>query len=468
MHNYFCIAMVNITYLNRAQALDLFWEVSLGGIFIAAVILASLVVRVRTNDGITARYFLPGLLFKISGLLLFCAMYYFVYGYGDTFVYHESAGIFAEIISEDFQYGIELLLGTNSYVRAKDMLYNHFLINYYRGADTFLVIKLAAVINVFGFGRFLSTSILFALLTFLCQWYLFKTLFIKYSKNERSLAIAILFIPSVAFWGSGIMKDSIIFGSICLLTAIFFRWIELSIRPRFWQIVVLVSAFYIIYIIKFYVIIAFLPSLGFWVYFKFNKAIRNKVIRMIITPLGISFLSSLLVFSFVRFSEIDQRLQVERMLDQAEIYQRNHYSESGGDGTGSGYTLGDYDPSFAGIIFKVIPAINVSLFRPYLWEIRGPAMAMAGLESFWFTLLFIRLLWYWRSGNARVNISSDAFLLMSVIFLLFFAFVVGFTAYNFGALVRYKIPCLPFFYLLLTLPVQRVLVPVKGKWVGYS
>jgi hypothetical protein len=32
---------------------------------------------------------------------------------------------------------------------------------------------------------------------------------------------------------------------------------------------------------------------------------------------------------------------------------------------------------------------------------------------------------------------------------LLFAFAVGFTSYNFGALVRYKIPMMPFYYIAL-------------------
>jgi hypothetical protein len=445
--------MVPITYFSRAGTLDFLWEICLGAVYLAGLILLALIVKTRTNDEYTARYFLPALLFKCFGLLVFSAMYYFVYGYGDTFVYFESASILAEIMGEDFIYGVKLLLGINDYVRAQDFLYNHFLVNYYRGADTFLVIKLTSFISIFGFNRFLPTSLLFALITFLCQWYLFKTLIQKYKKFSYNLALSILFIPSVAFWGSGVMKDSIILGSICLVVALLFRWIELGRRPGIIQLLALLSTIYVIYIIKFYVIISFFPALGFWLYYKFRQRIPNKALRLFIAPVGISTLSLIIVYTFVQFSAIDQRLQMDRMLAQADIYQRNHYSETGAEGTGSGYTLGDYDPTFTGILSKVVPAINVSLFRPYIWEIKSPAMVLAAMESLLFTVLFGRLLWYWRRRKVWTAITSDPFFMMSLVFVLSLAFIVGFTAFNFGALMRYKIPLMPFFFILLSMPV---------------
>jgi hypothetical protein len=46
-------------------------------------------------------------------------------------------------------------------------------------------------------------------------------------------------------------------------------------------------------------------------------------------------------------------------------------------------------------------------------------------------------------GNAEMQ--------LCLIFTLIFGFAVGFTAYNFGALVRFKIPMLPFFGIGLSL-----------------
>jgi len=94
----------------------------------------------------------------------------------------------------------------------------------------------------------------------------------------------------------------------------------------------------------------------------------------------------------------------------------------------------------------MIPAgINVALFRPYIWEIRNAVMAMAAFESLF--VLILTLTTIIKTGIIQLlkTIISNPFIQMCVIFSLFFAFAVGFSSYNFGALVRYKIPCIPIY-----------------------
>ena len=52
---------------------------------------------------------------------------------------------------------------------------------------------------------------------------------------------------------------------------------------------------------------------------------------------------------------------------------------------------------------------------------------------------------------------KDPNLLFFITFSLIFAFAVGISTYNFGALSRYKIPCLPFFgaFLLIVINYDR-------------
>jgi hypothetical protein len=58
-------------------------------------------------------------------------------------------------------------------------------------------------------------------------------------------------------------------------------------------------------------------------------------------------------------------------------------------------------------------------------------------------LLF--LLFRLHPGKLFRMIGSDHYLLFAFIFSLIFSFSVGISTANFGALVRYKIPALPFF-----------------------
>lgn len=116
---------------------------------------------------------------------------------------------------------------------------------------------------------------------------------------------------------------------------------------------------------------------------------------------------------------------------------------------GSGYSLGNIDYTPIGLL-KIFPkAVNVSLFRPYIWEAKKPILipaAIEGLVSLFFTIRLI-----YKAGFIRFFklILTNPEVQFCMVFSLIFAFAVGFTSYNFGALVRYKIPLMPFYYIAL-------------------
>jgi hypothetical protein len=166
--------------------------------------------------------------------------------------------------------------------------------------------------------------------------------------------------------------------------------------------------------------------------------------------------------SITFLGSFNEKYSVDTVLDTAHGMQTWHYKEgentSAQHGRGSSYTLGDYDPSIAGTLAMFWPSVNVTFFRPYIWEVKNVAMLAASIES---TVIFLYTLYIFLGlGFFRVLkiINGDAFLLMALSFALFFGFAVGFTSYNFGALVRYKIPCIPFYLSALFIMQHKVKV----------
>ena len=72
-------------------------------------------------------------------------------------------------------------------------------------------------------------------------------------------------------------------------------------------------------------------------------------------------------------------------------------------------------------------------------------MLISGLENFILLLLTIFLLFKLKFVRFFQFIFSDPILIFSLMFTIFFMFAVGMASANFGALVRYKIPAMPFF-----------------------
>ena len=131
------------------------------------------------------------------------------------------------------------------------------------------------------------------------------------------------------------------------------------------------------------------------------------------------------------------------------------------------FDIGEVDPTFTGILSKAHLAIEAGLFRPYIWEARSPLMIFSALENLF--LLGLTLVVIIRLGIFKIIgiMRNEPFVSFAFIFSIFFAFSIGFSTPNFGALIRYKIPLIPFYvsllYILKSHINQDLYVKVKKK-----
>lgn len=144
----------------------------------------------------------------------------------------------------------------------------------------------------------------------------------------------------------------------------------------------------------------------------------------------------------------DKRYNLAELGNTARITAYDIALQTGRD-AGSTYFLGELDGTFQSLILLSPEAINVALFRPYLWEVNNPLMLMSALESLAFLLLTFYVVYKSRSGLLKSLRRPDV--LFCLVFSIIFAFAVGVSTYNFGSLSRYKIPLMPFYLLALIL-----------------
>ena len=124
---------------------------------------------------------------------------------------------------------------------------------------------------------------------------------------------------------------------------------------------------------------------------------------------------------------------------------------------GSAYSLGnDVDYSTAGILRKAPLAIAIALFGPFVWQIRNPVMLLSGIESLIFLYFFFKVFLNMRAYKALGIIFKDHLIMFCIPFVIIIALAVGMTSFNYGALVRYKIPLLPFFAVLIAITRYRI------------
>jgi hypothetical protein len=141
-------------------------------------------------------------------------------------------------------------------------------------------------------------------------------------------------------------------------------------------------------------------------------------------------------------TKLDKYSSVDKALETAVVTQKDLKRA---EYLGASFDIGEFEPTLAGISSKIPVAIMAGLFRPYIWEARNPVMLLSGLENLIFLGLTFRLLFSLGPFGFFKRVGSSPLLIFSLIFSLFFAFSVGLTTSNFGSLVRYKIPCEPFY-----------------------
>jgi hypothetical protein len=318
---------------------------------------------------------------------------------------------------------------------------------FYKDPQSYAIVKIAAIFDLLTFSSYSATAILFAIFGFIGMWLFFLTFYEQYPALHRWLAIAAFFIPSVFFWGSGLLKDSITLGCLGLATYEIYRIFLLQKRKAI-DVILLFIAFYGLYAIKVYILLTFLPSAILWVFFCYLHTVHSTVLKAMLFPFVLSTAVILGYYAMLKAGEDNERYALNSLANTARVTAYDIRYQTGRD-AGSGYSLGELDGSFSSMVRLAPQAINVSLFRPYLWEVKNPFMLLSSLESLFLLGFSLYIL---AKQNVRIfNAIAQPDIFFALVFSISFAFAVGVSTYNFGTLVRYKIPLMPFFFVALVL-----------------
>ncbi|MEO7800521.1 MAG: hypothetical protein ABIR81_00900 [Ginsengibacter sp.] len=386
-------------------------------------------------------YFRKALLLKLLCGLSFAWVYAYYYGGGDTQMYFNGASSFYKA----FISGHVGLSGLSD----PDLLLG--------GSKTTIFTKqVTSIINLFSFNSFWSCTLLFAALSLIGLWLLFISFYRLFPTLHKQLAIVTLFIPGVVFWSSGIMKDT-----LCVLFIGVIVWTVQNLfslnRKKIITFFLLLLSFYVIINLKAYIALVLLVSLALYTLLAIRSNIKNVIFRIMVVPFATVVIFSVAFFFINEIGEYLQRFSLENIAETAQTYQEYHSRISvAGRGsenrTGSAYSLGDINfSSPASVASKVPQAINVTYFRPYVWEVKNPVMLLSALESFLILLFTLKVLFKTGIFKFIRHIFFDKEIIFCMAFAMMFGFAVGFTSYNFGSLVRYKAPCVPFYLIALVL-----------------
>ena len=420
-------------------------DILLTPLYLPFVVLLAMWLRTKMADAVTLKYFLPGLFVKIVGAVALGLIYQFYYGGGDTFNFFHDSTLIWEAFQENPFTGLELILADNQFHQG---LYQYTSqMHFYADPYTYHVVRMSALLGLFTFHTYTLVAILFALLSFTGMWAMFKVFYSLYPHLHRRIALAVLFMPSVFFWGSGLMKDTITLGALGWLFHGFYFG---AIKRRSLAIngVTAFLCILIIKAIKVYILLCFLPAAFLWIFLEYRARIKSRTMRVLSLPIVILLAVPLSYQAILKITEENKRYQLENIANTTQVTAK-WLEQMGTLQSGSVYTLGEFDGTWSGMIAKAPQASLVALYRPFLWEARNPVMLLSALEAAFFLFMTLKVLWIVKFRRMGSTITGQPLVLFSLLFAVTFSFAVGVSSYNFGTLVRYKIPMMPFFLVAL-------------------
>ena len=419
-------------------------------IWISICLMICLYIKNLNKEKEHYAFFMRNFFFKVIFAIIFAFYYIFFIGGGDTIAFWDSSLRLTNLFyfNPDFyfqEWG--QYYGTPGYI-------SHFNSRtgmppgwIAREAEGYYTSKLISIINPLTFGSYLANTVIFAFITSLASFKLYDFIVSFGVHDSRKLAIYFLFVPSLAFWCTGLSKDTII--TICLYYSIplIYNLLFGKKKLKLFPILYILLFVFILNNVRSFMVVALFGPFFFAINVRLlNKYFTNKFakrfVNFIIFAIGLGFMS--LYFGGE---------SAQKYLSEAEITQKDFQNNP--VYTGEKYDLGNVEFTPTGMLKAMPLAVFTGIYRPFPWEALSPGLILNAFESI--ILFYLSFVFLFNNRGKRIQrIQNTDILMYAVFFVFIMAFMTGFTAVIFGVLVRLRAPLLPFFILLLTVqPIEE-------------
>lgn len=312
--------------------------------------------------------------------------------------------------------------------------------------DNRTVIRFNAVIYLFSFGYYHVHTLVLSTLSFIGLTGIYRTFLLFFHTNKKELIYSCYLIPSVLFWGSGILKESILLFGIGIFIFSFSQFLYISRKTKF--ILLIIITLGLLAITKTYVLIVLFPSVLAWlvVYFFQIKRIGWTYFFVNMGLITVAF----------NAKHIHSSLDFTGNL----VYKQKDFINVARDTkAGSTIKLGIIDNSAWSYIKNCPEALINAMFRPTLFEVKNVLFALVSVENTLLFLLLILLFFFFK----KPKIFQLNLIYFGIYFTILLAILIGLTVPVLGAIVRYKTPFMPFIISILLVCID--FAKIKSKFV---
>ena len=415
--------------------------------------------RKRINDPILKRYHKQGFWIKVFSSVAFTIFFVYLTTGDSTSLYFPEGQHLYELILKDPAKNIHLLFGPGSNYD-ENFLKDTYNSGYFRLESNFFISRLVAIVAFFTLGKYLLINLCFSMISYSGVWRLYRFFYEHYPQLHKKLAIAIIYLPTFIFWSSGILKDPICTGMLGWMTYSLYCIFEKR-QSIIKNLVITLIAAYILYIVKVYIIISYLPFYVLYLVLRNINRVKNTFGKIAIGVVIIFFCIIGLFALADKLTEDLGNFALDKITESVKTQQTNFINMS--DQAESSFSLGvEYDGSVTSLLKTVPAAIAATFFRPYLWESKKISTLLSSLESL--ALILLTLYVFFKAGPLKffITLFTNSMGFFCFFYSVIFAIFVGATTLNFGTLVRYKVPCLPFYIIALFLILEAAIIAKRN------
>ena len=375
----------------------------------------------------------PAAVLKIAAGVAVGIVYGFYYHSGDTISFYNDSVQLGSLCFRDPDLFFDTVFLNNL---PSD---NSFI--YAEQPRAFFFVKILSFLNIFAFDDYWVMSAYLSLFSFAGLWRLSKVLINYFHLPSFAVLFSFFVFPSVVFWSSGILKESVSMGCIAFIvyyTILFahglraIKWYEYTFIALF--IVVLVGLKYYYFAVLAPVLLAYISVVLIQ-----KNIIKQKDNVLTIILFGILFCVFILLATYIH-PNLSLQNFVQALYNN---YVATLYASIGRQV----FVFLNFSPSLLSMIPYIPKAILIGLFRPWPGDITGVVFSkFVYIENGVIIVLTLTSLYAWVKNKYPVSLSAVAV----TTYVVLLATLLTFASPNWGTLSRYKVVFMPFFLLLIT------------------
>ena len=355
-------------------------------------------------------------------------IYLYYYKANDTWLFFEGAKQLSNLAHDDFGAYLQLIF---SFDAGNDVV----LID--TDFRSLIFVKMLSLLCIVTWNNYWICAAYFSLLSFGASWFLFRKVKLYFEESTVAASGAFLFFPSVVFWSSGIVKETLALASLYFLAGILLQFFY---EKKIDKLVLILALFAgtILWALKYY-----------WAGVFFIAALSAIIVQQVSSKsvlvkkrIVISYILSF-VFMGVAVSFLHPNFYLHRFLEVL-VANHNAFVKLSDD-----HNLIHYyqlNASVGSVALNSLWALVSGIFRPVIGEGRSAFGLVASLENLIVLVLFISFLWRLGEKKQPVTILGLAAISYCVVLCVFLAL----STPNLGTLSRYRVGFLPFLIFMIS------------------